>query len=233
MTEISLWFKDLGLLNFTFLLLAIIGIIVTIITFVRGKQEKLPFFKIKSFNIVGDNITSLENLDVKFKNKSIDNLTSTQVAIFNLGRLAIKKEDIPNRDKLRIEAKKDVQILDYKIKYVKNEINNFILSSSTNALIVEFDFFENKEGIVIQIYHNGKSSNDLELKGTIINSKKIRDADYRMSSAKLGKMLLIFMDRTPRPLIILMLPFVLIFIIINVFEHLIRGNYNLPKEYDL
>ncbi|CAM4412690.1 hypothetical protein ZORO111903_19630 [Zobellia roscoffensis] len=226
--------KSLSGINIVFLILSLLGIFLAIFFFINGKREKLPYYRIKSFSIVDEKISSLDNLKVEFKGSEISNLTSTQIAIFNVGELAIKKDDIALKDKLRIETNSNVQILDWKIKYVSNEINNFSVDHISNKLEIDFDYFSKNEGIIIQLFHNGKSSEELDVKGTIINAKPLTLAEGTLLKGKRGQKIIEYSNRLPKSVQwLLAFPVVIIIVVVLMENYLFGGVQTVPAKFTL
>jgi len=155
-------------LNLVFLALAVISVIVSIVFYVRSKKEKKPVFNKNSFNLVKNNVSKLEGMKITFMDTEIDNLTTTKVAIWNKGKETINIKDMASLDPIRILIDKKYIILQAKIIFTVNDVNNFSISlTDKNIININFDYFHTNEGIVIQLYHTGSSSDDIQILGTI------------------------------------------------------------------
>lgn len=149
--------------------LAIFAVVMAIFFYVRSRRSKVPLYTKRSFNIIQDFSTKLSYLTVQYKNETVDNLTITKLAFWNDGRQTINMIDIAEADPLRISAIHNSKILSAEVIYSRNPANRFRISdieqyTSTKLL---FDYLDRNEGGVIQIIHTGKSSKDIEVKGTV------------------------------------------------------------------
>ncbi len=86
-------------------LIGILGIVLSIIFYLKGSKKKNPAFEISGINIISENINNKVN-DIKiiYKDTEIKSLTVTKVAIWNSGNDTIWEKDIPNSNKFRIDA---------------------------------------------------------------------------------------------------------------------------------
>jgi len=172
-------------LNIIFLVLAVAGIIATIITFLLTRKNKVPLFDKTETSVIGLETTSIRDLIIFWDNKELQSLRITTISFWNFGNLAIRKDDISNSDPLRVEAEMDSKILDFEITYKHNEHNNIklILADNKKNIALDFDYLEFNDGLVIKIFHTGSSENLINVKGTILDSKKIsKEADVFLSN---------------------------------------------------
>lgn len=164
------------LLNLLFIFLGIFSILITIFLYFRGKKEKLPVYNKRSIVLIKNEFAKVKKLKVTVNNKIINNLTLTQVSLWNAGREKIENKDIAPADILRIEIKPPFEILQAEISYIRTKANNFSINQAPDKrkLFIDFDYFHTKDGICIDIYHTGTSDEDIQLLGTIKGVEKIR-----------------------------------------------------------
>lgn len=161
------------LINLISFLLAILGIILSVYYYLKSRKEKIPVFSKQSFQLIQKSITGLDKLEVKYNDQRVDKLTLTKVAFWNSGRETIRKEDVVQRDPIKITTKEDLLIYDHKI-ISSNPKNNFTLERINDQTInIYFDYMDHFQGIIINIYHNGQKSDDIQLEGTIIGARKL------------------------------------------------------------
>lgn len=155
-------------------LIAIISIILAFIFHSKSKKVKLPYYSIRSINIVRDLIKKIEDLDILYDGQPVENLTITKIAFWNGGSDTINNQDIAVADPLTIVVKDNLRILDANILYTKNQANklSLITSNDQSKINLIFDFIDKDEGVVIQLIHTGKSDEDIELCGTIKGAGK-------------------------------------------------------------
>ena len=142
--------------------------------------EKRPFYSVKSFNLINNSSSNIENLDIKYKLcnsdqentecelKNIESLTITKIFLWNGGRRSIDKADIDD-GYIKILASEDNIILEAKIIHSSNDRNDLSLNSENNT--INFDFLDSSNGGVIEVIHTGLSDENISLDGYIIESR--------------------------------------------------------------
>lgn len=165
------FFDGSAKLNIVFFLLAIISIIISIIFYYRSLREKRPVYNTATFNL-GSDLKGLKNIEVKCNNKIVNNISLTRIAIWNSGKEPIRDVDIVQTDPLKIVSESNILIYDIEITYAK-AVNNIVLQHVGNIINIKFDYLDFYDGLVCNVYHSGFSSSDLNIKGTIIGSRKI------------------------------------------------------------
>ncbi|MCD4793540.1 MAG: hypothetical protein K8R54_09925 [Bacteroidales bacterium] len=235
-------------INTVFLLLAILGILATIITFFKNKKTKSCVFNKATFNLIDDNISSINKLNVKFDNNEIKNLSISYVAIWNNGNDIINKNDFATLEPLKLVVSNNNIIYDCKIYFINNKVNNFSTDFINNEIKINFDYFANNEGIIVQVYHSGRKNKDIKINGIIKGVGTIKQGGFEKDKFKnkgfdimFGWLFNIFGRIIPNKklktsilTIILILPYLITFPI--TFILLITdsfGNYfnKVPKEY--
>ena len=155
--------------------LSFLSVLLAIILYYKSRKIKIPLYAIKTNNIVADYISKISSLNVLYSGNQIDNLSVSKIAFWNNGNEPIKSNDIAQKDPLRIVSKNNSKILDANIiNYIKPANNiNLKISDNGSEAIITFDFLAKNEGVIIQVYHTGKTNNDIQIEGTIIGGKKI------------------------------------------------------------
>jgi hypothetical protein len=161
-------------LNLLFLLLAVTGILATIIS----NKRKKCVYNIATFNLIGNNLKSINDLEIKYKHQLIKNLSVSYVSIWNSGNDVINKDDFANLKPLTISTTDENKIYYYNIGYIKNPINNFLFTHDETKILIDFDYFVKGEGFVIQIYHSGLSNANLIVNGIVKGGDVIKQGGY-------------------------------------------------------
>lgn len=200
--ELRLKIKDkISNLSFSFiigLILAVIGIYATI----KSKKDKKPSYALWGFNLVKNFKYNIESLEMLHKGEKIENLTVTKLAFWNAGRETINNQDIVTIDPPRIIIKDEGEILDAKIIDINNPSNNFSIdiSKEKNSILLNFDYIDKNDGIILQILHTNLSPKSLELigkiKGSIYSKKKIipkKSISLKQFLLSIGPILLIIL----------------------------------------
>jgi predicted ATP-dependent endonuclease of OLD family len=156
-------------------IIGVIGVLYTIVS----KKEKSPCYDITSNNIIRDFMGVFKQLEINYSNQEIKNFTVTKIVFWNKGRETIDKEDVVNADPISIHIKDGYNILDHDIIGKNEKTNNFSLSESSDksSINIDFDYIDKNNGIVIQILHTGKSSEDIEFCGRMKGIGKTKRYD--------------------------------------------------------
>lgn len=152
------------------------SVILAIYFYYKSIKKKKPTYTVRNINIINESIKYLNSIHISFYNYKIDNLSISKIALWNAGKDTINHTDIAKNDKIRIVIDSKYEILDCSILYQKNPANSFEISISKNKkeIIINFDYFDYNEGIVIQLFHTGSSSQDLEIAGSIKSVKSFK-----------------------------------------------------------
>ena len=172
--KISEWLTENPWMSALSFFLALLGIILAIIFFIRGRRTKEPRYTIRSTNLMRDFTSSLAALEMMYAGERISNLTATKLAFWNNGKDTINGGDIASADPLMVKVNDGYKILDSNVLYVKNAANQFSINHSDDGshVLIQFDYLDADEGGVIQLLHTGKSSDDIEVCGTIKGAGK-------------------------------------------------------------
>lgn len=166
----------LGIIGLVF---AVIGLALSWYFYIRGKREKRPYQRIKSYNIIEDDATNLVGLDITYEGKKIASLTVSKIQFWNDGEETIKSEDLKTINPLRICAIKGVEILSARVIEANNtsSLISCVLQKETNDVILDFVYLDTSHGAVIQVVHTGLRSSDLFITGDIIGVKYVQNAN--------------------------------------------------------
>ncbi len=181
--KISGWLTENPWVNALSLLLALLGIILAIFFFIKGRRTKEPRYSIRSTNLVQDFISRIEALEMTYAGERISNLTATELAFWNNGKDTINNSDIAAADPLMIKVNNGYKILDSSVMQVKNAANQFSINHSDDGshVLIQFDYLDADDGGVIQLLHTGKSSRDIVVCGTIKGAGKLDRRGIMMS----------------------------------------------------
>ena len=109
-----------------------------------------------------------------YSRQTIENLTVTKLAFWNGGRETINNQDIASIDPLAVYVKSGYKILSAKVLSSKNSSNQFSITTADDKsnMKLHFEYLDKNDGGVIQFLHTGKSSDDIEVRGTIKGAGK-------------------------------------------------------------
>jgi hypothetical protein len=162
-------------------IIGVIGIIGTAYFGYKSIKTKKPVYTKKNSNIIVDNVQSYPGLNVTFHDEPLQNLSSTTITFWNKGNERIDKDDIASTDPLQINAKEDIKLFSVNINKKSNFANAFTLGPVIENKFVKFTFeyLSRREGAEIVVIHSGKSSDDIEISGTIKDAGSPVNLDSR------------------------------------------------------
>lgn len=142
----------------------------------RTRTRRLPRYVIRSNTLVTDSASKItsQRLQFLFNGNPIDNLTISYLAFWNAGNKTIRNEDVSSQDPFSIYVNEYRKILDVRILY-DDKLNVFKPKfSSDKSIRLDFEYIKKDEGIVLEVHHTGKSSEDIKLRGTLKENDKLR-----------------------------------------------------------
>lgn len=145
--------------------------------YIKGREEKVPCYLLRSTNLFQDLNKKFDALKVSYNEEKIDNLTVSTLFFWNSGRKTIRDIDIAQNDPLVLKVKDGYKILNVKILNSSTNKNNYRITLSPDSVSAKllFDYIDKDEGMIVQTTHTGNSSHDLKLSGTIIGAKKLNN----------------------------------------------------------
>lgn len=166
-------------------IITIVSLPLAIYSLVTSKKKKEFSYIGRSYCIVEKGKKKLENLQLTYMGKTIDDITITQYAIWNSGNQLLERKDIVADQPLRLIAKNEVQLLEAHIATETEESNKFVISNSGNSVRIDFDYVEVNDGIVLQVIHTGHRR-DLSLECKIKGGKpvKCKNSQSKKQSSK-------------------------------------------------
>jgi hypothetical protein len=132
------------------LVLAILGILLAVIFYIRSQKNKTPCFKEASNTIIEGLHKSLDGLEVHYKGTVQERITVSKVAFWNDGKETIDRSDMVDKDPLRIEAPNTIDILDIQVIDISSDSNSVTLGEvEINEDIItypiSFDYLDHED----------------------------------------------------------------------------------------
>ena len=158
--------------NYQNLLYFVMGILVSYVFYKLSIKGATLIYDSSSDVIINKDTERMpEGIEIQYNEEFVSKLVRTYVFLWNNGNRAVRRDDLVNSDKLRVEFNGVVQI--YSIKIVKNsdKSNGFQLKQSNDAIELDFDYLERRSGVKIEILHNQESPR-IVMKGKIIDIKE-------------------------------------------------------------
>ena len=180
--ELLKWLDTAQWLNLIFLVLTLVSIYLSFYFYFKSKRKKEPVYLTKTFNLVKDNLAKVKKLKIYYDSQETRTLSVTKIALWNRGNEAIDKSDVAVKDPLRVQINSQFEILDAFIIFSKNPANNFSLNAlaEKKSIQVKFDYFNENEGVVLEIFHTGYSGDNLKVIGSFKNSLPISSAEIEI-----------------------------------------------------
>lgn len=150
------------------------GFLVSLLFFTLSKKQRKISYSISTTPIIVKKITKISELVITYKNKNIDNLSTSYVKIRNIGNDTLDVDDFPELNRLSlitdgvflINSIDELEITKSD-KYMKMSPSLI----SPNKIEISFDYFDPKSEISFSVFHTG----NIEVCGSIKNGKIIND----------------------------------------------------------
>lgn len=159
--------------------------IVSIFLYFKSKKIKALSYDITSINVLKGTTDKFRKLKVNFSGNEICNFTVSKISIWNSGNITINGQDISEADPLRIVGSDEIAILDAEIIYESKMANKVEFTIQDGVIYSTFDYIDQDEGAILKIYHNGTTSKDLTLLGSIKGIKQINGTGNLLRSSML------------------------------------------------
>lgn len=159
----------------------VLAVITTVIGLVGGgvitvylTKRKTPSWACKLNVLFNNGVSNVEDLEIKYKNFDVDNLSSVYLAFWNNGKETIKSDEVV--EKLVATVKEPYKIYFAEIVKTSRDSNQFkVISSNKNKDVeIEFKYLDYNQGAVIHIFTDCISIDDIEIKGAIMGCKKLK-----------------------------------------------------------
>lgn len=157
-------------------ILTLFGVYLTYRAYKKSRKKSVPSYWISNTNIFEDKPQLRGRIKVFFDNLELENCSVAKILIWNRGDQSIRYSDIPALDLLRIEAVDDIKILEAEQIFSSNQHCNFSAELADNQVTIGFDYIDQGDGVVLQLFHTGKSGKALSLCGSVIEYGGFIDA---------------------------------------------------------
>jgi hypothetical protein len=174
------FFNGNPVLNVVSLVLAILGLVFTIYFYFKSKKNRNPTYVVRTINLVRENVKKIDTVAILYSGEKVKNLSISKIALWNEGKETINSGDVALNNSIKIKIKDEFEFLDSEILFQKNSANDFRiqLSEDNKSISIFFDYFDFEEGLVMQIFHTGNTSDDIFIDGKIKSVKKISRREH-------------------------------------------------------
>ncbi|MDR2570619.1 MAG: hypothetical protein LBD23_10045 [Oscillospiraceae bacterium] len=160
--------------------LALIGLILTLILYFKGKRKKSIKYYLEGDSLFEDFVEKINGLSIQFFGKQIKTLTVTKIVFWNSGTETINREDFPTNDIFYINIEDGYEILDVSIIRSNNQSNNIAVSLSEDEkkIKIDFEYLDPKNGFILQIFHTSTEySSKFNVNGSIKGFGKLSEGE--------------------------------------------------------
>jgi hypothetical protein len=158
---------DLGLaLGIAGIVLSAVGIPITYVYARRARQRPRLAFAL-DFDVLlnpTDGLVS-EGLSLSFRDRAINRVSRTYVALWNDRGDTVRGNDIVDTDPLRVQLAPGDTPLETRILLQSREQSKMVLALDDEAVRIAFDFLDEGDGALIEVLHEGAAKP--ELTGTV------------------------------------------------------------------
>lgn len=169
----------------------VFSLVLALVFYLKGKRDKEPHWSIQTVNLFKDYSGTVAGLDIQYLGDKVRDLSVSKIVFWNHGALTIDLADLVPADRLRLETKGKGRILSTKLISTNNKASQPLLSASLekDQAFLQFEYLDRGQGFVIQVIHEGTSSNDLDVKGAIKGVTRIRRIDLNefINKTKTGR----------------------------------------------
>lgn len=186
--------------------IAILGIVLAILFYIKSRRYKLPLYVIVSRNVIKNQTPLIPGLSVHFKGQEQNLVTVSHVWFWNQGNETINASDIVGAKPLAIHIAEGVDLLDVQIVKVVDNANGCkmglpVKQNDGSVLIpIQFDYLDKEDGLVVQIVHNGDAAHKMKVSGKIKGVEIItKAADAHAFHADTSARMTMIMKALDRP----------------------------------
>jgi hypothetical protein len=155
-------------------IIGIVGILIGFLLWVKSRRSKKLAYLIRTIRIT-ETEERISKLRIMYENEIIKAFSLSRIALFNDGNEVIDSSIMSKKDPLKIIISESFQILDINFLYIKNKANDFSLVKykEKNIIGIYFDYMNEGDGCIIEIFHDGASSSDISIAGSFKGIKRI------------------------------------------------------------
>ncbi|WP_454862793.1 hypothetical protein [Pseudomonas hormoni] len=152
-------------------LIGLAGLLAAVVAYLRSRKRTSLSFAYLGEHLLGSDSNALpEGISVQYHGADIPRLTRSVIVLWNSGENTILGSDVVSIDPLRFCIGTDGEMLSASILKETRSVNDFKIrhpsAHAPNEAIVEFNYFDSKDGVVVEILHTSASRHP-RIKGTL------------------------------------------------------------------
>ena len=149
---------------------AIIGIVTSYVFYIISRTRSRLNYQTSNLQIIGNISLKLpQDFEVTVAGVRINSLQKSQIVIWNGGTTTITGDNIVDSDQLKIVFGPETKIFDANITGQSRKVNKFTVEIDDideNELLLNFDFLDKKDGVIIEVLHTDNKF-EPKISGTI------------------------------------------------------------------
>lgn len=186
MDTIANWIANNPYLTAAGLLSTFLGLILAIIVPIIQRKRKQLYYTVSTTQLVNENISHIKDIEILFCGKQINELSVTNMKIWNSGNVLITNEDMYHNHELQVlpQGTSECTILDVDIISQSTDTIQCIINSYPEKANIIFQAFEKKDYVSFNVYHTGDENAKFVLDGKIKEGKivnKTLDVEKQLS----------------------------------------------------
>lgn len=156
----------------------IVGIILAIVFYFRGKNRKILEYEMHSTNLITEDMANIPGISISLNGQPVSNLISTTIRFINTGNQTILSDDFATLEPLGILAERQFFNTNQGISVYSDNPNSIphikTMNTNGNNQYIEVEFIKPKESISITLLHDGP----LTISGDLKSGKKVQERSH-------------------------------------------------------
>jgi hypothetical protein len=142
-----------------------IGLAIVFAFYVRPRPRLAS--QVNSLELLGNNQALPKEIEFFFRGQKVPKVTLSRIAIWNMGNVTFRRDQIVAADPLRIVTSSGSEVLDARILDRTREVNDFscAVRESRNEVECTFDYLDSRDGASVEVIHTGDAK--LQVVGTL------------------------------------------------------------------
>jgi hypothetical protein len=152
-------------------IIGLIGIILAIIFYYRGKEQAMPSYATLKYLLISPPKRHLpEKVKIEYDGDPISTLSTATILFWNRGRKTLDGADIATSNPVRFHfasGAADVSVLDIRSLLMTRQEIGVSAQIEGSAINVSFDFLDRGDGFSLEVFYAGDARTEITCPGTI------------------------------------------------------------------
>jgi len=146
--------------------------LISLVLYLRDRKVKRASYSIRSWRLLDRRRQDLGGITLQYENEPVEDLCKTIVAFWNSGTATIEKSDIV--DPIQIKVRDGLKLLKYDMLATGSRSNGILPSRQNGTIVISLEFLDRFEGLAIQLFHTGLTSQDVKVSSRIKGARLTR-----------------------------------------------------------